>query len=477
VREACREIRRSGRLPPWVQEDDTTARPGPGARRDGGGQKPGAAPAGPTVENLLLRADRATGLTFRAGESWRWQGTLQRFRAGRVDETGRSALSAEEASHAWRRALSATANALRLRPAVGEAHLEYAGILAGAAATEILPPDDALVRSDRAALLAGRLAPASARVAVREADYWLRRARAAAGDTGSGRGDRKAFRERAQAAYRRLLGLGGIGNPAPHLRDAWRRGGSTEFLSGCLPEEPSDRVDRLFQQAARIVAASAPVAEADAVLIAWRLWRVGAAGRRLAAGDARGALQIGAVYGAPRPGEPADVPEAYRKALSAPEPPPPGDGRPAVPIPAQPGPSGDGAALRLAGLTLEPGREAAWTFAAGGVVALEAEGETAFVQPPGRGPNWAYNPCLLLEVEIDGLLALQTFLPVRSETASKEGWTWAGLPTPPYRVRVRLEPGRHRLTLRCRSAEDVTGDGPPSGLQRGEIRALTVKPE
>jgi len=451
VDEACREVRRSGRLPAWVS-----------AEPPGGGR---AAEGDVTIEDLVARAEaEARGWTFRRGEAWRALGTLLRARAGQRDA------GARERDHARRRSIEAFEASLRLRPAVGEAWLE----LASALTSDLRAAGSGLAgslraRAARAAGRAARLDPCGIRVAVREADLWLRLARTAPAGTDGGDGEDAALspaacRARAQAAYSRALGLDQPGADVLHLRDAWRRGGSSDFLLGCIPRDRGDRTDRLFRQAAALVAASAPVSEADFILLAWRDWRVEEAGRRLASGDSDAARILGAVFVAKAPGEAAEISEVYRKAA--------GDaGRSA----ARGALSVEGGAFRLeGGRVFEADRETAFDFEAGGDVVMEVDGRTRLARPTGMGGNWAYNPCLLLEARIDGVTALQTFLPLGEAAAAVEGRPWAGLIPPPYRVRLRLEPGRHRLTLVFRSFEDVMGGGRPSGVLSGEIVRMTI---
>jgi hypothetical protein len=133
--------------------------------------------------------------------------------------------------------------------------------------------------------------------------------------------------------------------------------------------------------------------------------------------------------------------------------------------------------LRIAGRVFGTGVEETFAFEAGGAVELSIDGLTRYRQPAGMAGNWAYNPCARVEARIDGAVAAEAFLPLDAEMAAREGRPWAGMAAPPVRVRLRLGPGAHRLTLRFESMEDVTGLGRPSGLQEAEIREMTVSVE
>jgi O-antigen ligase len=233
----------------------------------------------------LAAATETAGGRFRRAEAHRLVATLLGARAAGDAAAG---LPAEETAHARRRALAASAAALRLRPALAEAWAEHAALLR-AAATPPSPTESAPTRvgggsaadppgpspaeraptrvgghsllrasgasagqavadpADLALETATRLAPASPRIALREAVYWLARARTAprgagstdASDTPTPRspepGTAGDFRLRSQKAYRRLLAVSGIPAPERFLRDAWRRGGSVDFMLGCIP--------------------------------------------------------------------------------------------------------------------------------------------------------------------------------------------------------------------------------------------------
>jgi O-antigen ligase len=431
ARPACRRIRETGRVDIGTLERD-----------------PGELPIGA----LLQRADAASRRFFGAGEACRLMGTLQWYRTQHPNDDGGQPLSPEQSLHALRRSIVSYGESLRRRPAVGEAYMEYAWVLLRAARWKVLPAAEARAAAERAAATAVRLSPWNPRVQFHDADLRLQRAR----DAATGPAEAAAAREASKASYRRLFSLSGVPQPAFFLHHAWDSSGSAEFMLDCIPPDQGDRTDVYHRQAAQILAATGHYEDSDMVIEAWRRWRVGEAERALAAGDAARAVAVGGVFAAPKEGVPAEIPAVLKEARRR-----IGGGE------GEKGGGGEGESEGVSVLeqTLKPGTDVQSTFTAGGIVVFRVEGTTFYEKPPPRGPHWTFNPCLLFEAEIDGALAVQTFLPL-------EG----GRMPAPYQCLLRLDPGVHRLTVRCRSLEDVMGNSPSSGRQRSRLSRVSVLP-